>query len=98
MTPAVISLLALLLTLLLSMVSRINVGLIAIAFAWVIGVYFTDISAESVLAGFPGGLFATLAGVTLLFAIAEVNGTLAGAARYTFRLAKGSSHHHCQGH
>lgn len=91
MTPALISLLALLLTLVLSMVSRINVGLIAIAAAWVIGVYFTGMSADAVLAGFPGGLFATLAGVTLLFSIAEVNGTLAGAAKYTFRLAKGSS-------
>jgi di/tricarboxylate transporter len=91
MTPAVVSLLALLLTLVLSMVSRINVGLIGIAAAWVIGVYFTGMSAEMVLAGFPGGLFATLAGVTLLFAIAEVNGTLAGAARCTFQLARGSS-------
>jgi di/tricarboxylate transporter len=87
----VLSLLALLLTLILSMVSRINVGLIAIAAAWVLGVYFTGISAEAVLAGFPGGLFATLAGVTLLFAIAETNGTLAGAATFTFRLARGSS-------
>lgn len=90
MTAAWASLTALLLALILSMVSRINVGLIAIAAAWVIGVYFSGLKPDAVLAGFPASLFLTLTGVTLLFAIAETNQALEGLASRAFRLARGS--------
>jgi len=90
MSGAVASLLALLSAIVVSMVSRINVGLIAIAAAWFIGVYFVGMKAEAVLAGFPSGLFLTLAGVTLLFSIAEVNRSFEGVASRAFRLARGS--------
>ena len=90
MTAAWASLTALLLALILSMVSRINVGLIAIAAAWVIGVYFGGMRPDAVLAGFPASLFLTLTGVTLLFAIAETNQALEGLASRAFRLARGS--------
>jgi di/tricarboxylate transporter len=43
------------------------------------------------VAGFPGGLFVTLVGVTLLFAIAETNGTLARAADAAMRVARGDA-------
>lgn len=76
MNPALASLLALLVALILSMATRINVGIVAIALAWLIGVYVAGLKAEAVLAGFPASLFITLAGVTLLFACAETNGTL----------------------
>src|SRR5882757_5014621 len=89
MTAAVISLLALLAAIVLSMVSRINVGLIAIAAAWVIGVYFADMKPEAVLNGFPAGLFLTLAGVTLLFSLAETNRSFENIAGRAFRLARG---------
>ncbi|MCC6201833.1 MAG: C4-dicarboxylate ABC transporter [Gammaproteobacteria bacterium] len=87
--PAVLSLLALLLAIGVSMGSRINVGLLAVALAWVIGVYAADLSAAKVLGGFPSSLFLTLTGVTLLFAIAEVNGTLHGLAQRALHLARG---------
>jgi hypothetical protein len=58
------------------MTSRINVGLVAIALAWLVGVYVAGFKAEAVMAGFPAALFLMLAGVTLLFACAEANGTL----------------------
>jgi Na+/H+ antiporter NhaD/arsenite permease-like protein len=90
MTGAIASLLALLGTIVMSMVSRINVGLIAIAAAWVIGVYFVGMKPEAVLAGFPAGLFLTLAGVTLLFSIAEVNRSFEGVATRAFRWTRGS--------
>jgi di/tricarboxylate transporter len=90
MSGAVASLVALLLAIVISMVSRINVGLIAIAAAWIIGVYFVGMKADAVLSGFPAGLFLTLAGVTLLFSIAEVNRSFAGVASRAFRLARGS--------
>jgi Na+/H+ antiporter NhaD/arsenite permease-like protein len=90
MTGALASLIALLGAIVLSMVSRINVGLIAIAAAWLIGVYVVGMKADAVLAGFPASLFLTLAGVTLLFSIAEVNRSFEGVASRAFQWARGS--------
>jgi Dicarboxylate carrier protein MatC N-terminus len=56
-SPAVLSLLALLVALGLSMSSRINVGWIALAFAWLIGVYQAGMRPDAVTAGFPVSLF-----------------------------------------
>jgi di/tricarboxylate transporter len=87
MTPAAASLLALLAAIALSCTSRINVGLLAIALAWLVGAYAGRV--ELVTAGFPSQLFLTLAGVTLLFALAEVNGTLTRVAMAALRLTRG---------
>src|SRR5262245_17371216 len=87
MTPAAASLLALLVAIALSFTSRINVGVLAIALAWIVGVYAGRV--ELVTTGFPSSLFLTLAGVTLLFALAEVNGTLTRVAMAAVRLARG---------
>ena len=89
MNPAPISLLALLTAIVLSMTSRLNVGLISLALAWLIGVYVAGMSAEAVMAGYPVSLFLTIAGVTLLFACAEANGTLKVLAARAVRLARG---------
>jgi Na+/H+ antiporter NhaD/arsenite permease-like protein len=89
--PAVLSLVALLVALALSMSSRINVGWLALAFAWLIGVYQAGMKPDAVMAGFPVTLFLTLSGVTLLFSIADVNGTLAGLAHRSIRLARGNA-------
>lgn len=91
MTPAVLALLALLLAIGLSMTTRINVGVLAIALAWGIGVYAADMKVEAVIAGFPGGLFLTLSGVTFLFAIAKANGTLEILARQAARAVLGNA-------
>lgn len=90
MTPAVLSLLALVVALGVSMTSRINVGWLAMAFAWLIGVYAAGLRPDAVLAGFPASLFLTLVGVTLLFALAEANGTLGALAQRVIRLARGN--------
>jgi len=89
MSPAVLSLLALIVALVVSMTSRINVGWLAIAFAWLVGVYGAGLRPDVVLAGFPAALFLTLAGVTLLFGIAETNGTLEGLATRALSLTRG---------
>ena len=73
MSIAVITLAALLAAIALSMISRINVGLIAIAAAWIVGVYAAGEKPDAVLDGFPSSLFLTLAGTTLLFAVGETN-------------------------
>jgi Na+/H+ antiporter NhaD/arsenite permease-like protein len=89
MNPAVLSLLALIVALVVSMTSKINVGWLAIAFAWLVGVYAAGLRPDVVLAGFPAALFLTLAGVTLLFGIAETNGTLEGLATRALSLTRG---------
>jgi di/tricarboxylate transporter len=91
LSPAVASLLALLAAIVLSCTSRLNVGLLATALAWGIGVFVAGWSADLVAGGFPTQLFLTLAGVTLLFAISEVNGTIEALAQRVLRLARGSA-------
>jgi len=89
MSIAIMTLLALLAAIVLSMVSRHNIGLLAIGMAWIIGVYAAGGKPDAVMAGFPVDLFLTLAGVSFLFAIAELNGTFPVLAQ---RLMGGSAH------
>src|SRR6202008_1032081 len=76
MSLAAISLSALVAALVISCFSEINIGVLAIVFAWIVGVYFGDMKVDQVIAGFPTALFLTLVALTLLFAQAQVNGTL----------------------
>lgn len=89
MNLALASLLALLAAIIISMVSRINVGLVAVALAWLIGVYLAGQKPDAVMAGFPATLFLTLTGVTLLFACAETNGTIERLAQRAVGLVRG---------
>jgi len=89
LSPAVASLLALLLAVVLSFASRINVGLVSVPLAWAVGLYARQ-TTEAVLGGFLASLFVTLAGVTLLFAVAEVNGTMGRLAERLVGAARGS--------
>lgn len=90
MTPAQISLLALLAAIVLSMISRLNIGLIAIALAWLVGVFAAGMKPDAVMAGFPSVLFVTLVGVTLLFSCAETNGALQAVTGRAVRLLRGN--------
>ena len=85
MSLAVISLGALILALALSSISSINVGFLAIVMAWLVGVYAGGMTVDQVIAGFPVSLFLTLVGLTLLFSMAQVNGTL---DRVTYRAVR----------
>jgi Na+/H+ antiporter NhaD/arsenite permease-like protein len=90
MNPAIASLIALLLAILISMFSRLNVGLLAITLAWIVGVYVAGYKPDEVMAGFPATLFLTLTGVTLLFACADANGTLEQLAHRAVLLVGGN--------
>ena len=89
MSLAWISVAALVLAITLSCTTAINVGVLSLALALVIGVWLADMTPAQVLEGFPIDLFATLVGVTLLFAIAETNGTLARVTQRAVRLCRG---------
>jgi di/tricarboxylate transporter len=91
MSPALASVIALVGAIVLSITSRMNVGIVALALAWVVGVYGAGLSADVVVRGFPVALFVTLAGVTLLFAAAETNGTVDRFAQRALRLARGNA-------
>jgi di/tricarboxylate transporter len=58
--------------------------------AWIIGVYFAGMPVNEVMAGFPTQLFLTLSGVTLLFTIAQANGTLDKLAHHAVRMCRGN--------
>jgi di/tricarboxylate transporter len=86
----VISLLALGIAVTLSCTTKINVGVLSMALAWIIGVYLAGRPFNDIAAGFPTALFLTLVGVTLLFTQAKVNGTLDKIAHRAVRLCRGS--------
>jgi di/tricarboxylate transporter len=85
-----LSLIALLIVILISCVSRINVGFLSIAFALIIGVFFGGMKLPEIVAGFPASLFLTLVSITLLFSQARVNGTLEKLAHLSVKLARGN--------
>ncbi len=82
---------ALLVAIVLSVTSRLNVGLVAIALAWLVGTLAAGLTPDAVMAGFPVSLFLTLTGVTLLFAVADGNGTLEHAAHRIVGMARGDA-------
>jgi di/tricarboxylate transporter len=87
---AVLSIGAFAVAIVLSCVTPVNVGLISIAFAFLVGVAFGGMKVTEVASGFPSSLFLVLVGVTLLFSQARVNGTLDQIARRSVRLARGN--------
>jgi Na+/H+ antiporter NhaD/arsenite permease-like protein len=87
---AILSVCALALAVLVSCVSRLNVGVLALALAWIVGVYVGGMPVATIMSGFPSQLFLTLTGVTLLFALAETNGTLERITHHAVRLCRGN--------
>jgi Na+/H+ antiporter NhaD/arsenite permease-like protein len=89
MSLAVLSLAALLLAIVLSFSSRLNVGIPALGLAWLLGALTPGSKSEALATAFPASLFLTLLGVTLLFAAAESNGTLGRLAERAVGLVGG---------
>ena len=87
---AILSVCALALAVVVSCISRLNVGVLAVALAWIVGVYVGGMPVATIMNGFPSQLFLTLTGVTLLFALAESNGTLERITRHAVRLCRGN--------
>jgi di/tricarboxylate transporter len=89
MELAWISIAALVVAVAVSCTTAVNVGTLSLVLAWIIGVYLSDMSVETVLEGFPTALFITLVGVTMLFSMAESNGTLERVTAQAVRLCRG---------
>lgn len=88
MDLSVVSLLALLAAVVAGSFLPINVGILSIALAFLVGLP-AGMKLPAVIAGFPTGLFMTLVGVTLLFSQARVNGTLERVSAMAITLARG---------
>ena len=89
MSLPVLSIVAFAICIVLSAVTTINVGVVSIAFAFIVGVSFGGMTVREVAAGFPSNLFLILVGVTLLFSLAAANGTLEKLAHRSVKLARG---------
>lgn len=90
MSIALLSLIALLIAIAISCFAPFNIGLLCIAFSFIVG-SIGDIAAKAIIKGFPINLFMILAGVTYLFGIAQVNGTLERLAKWCIRLVRGNA-------
>ena len=75
---------------LVSFSAKMNVGVLAIAIAWLIGVVIGGMAFGDVAAGFPAQLFLMLVGVTLLFTQAQLNGTLDRISNQAVRICRGN--------
>ena len=72
----IISLLSIVIAIIIGFWKNINVGLIALVFAFILGFYVGDINEKTIMSYWPIKLFITTFGITLLFSIAKLNGTL----------------------
>lgn len=91
MSLAWISLIALAIAVTLSIATKVNVGIVSLAFAWIVGVYIGGLPLSTVVGGFPVQLFLTLVGVTLLFGMASANGTLERMAARGVHVCRGNA-------
>jgi di/tricarboxylate transporter len=91
MNVAWLSLGALVVAMIVSCTTQLNVGVLALALAWIVGVYFGGLRLDEVLGGFPVQIFLTLAGITLLFTQAQLNGTLDRITHAAVRVCRGNA-------
>src|SRR6266545_3442313 len=89
MDIALISLIGLCIAIIVSGVSRLNVGILAMSLAWISGYYLAEMKISAIVAGFPLSLATMLFGVTFLFSQTEQNGTLSNLAARAIGLARG---------
>jgi Na+/H+ antiporter NhaD/arsenite permease-like protein len=89
MSIALVSLIALAIAIVVSMFAGVNVGLLSMALAFLVGA-FSGISAEQIIKAFPSDLFVILMGVSYLFSLADVNGTIGRITSVGLRLVKGN--------
>ncbi len=90
MDISIISLIALVIAIVVSCISPKNIGIMAIGLAFIVGHVMGGIKPDKIIAGFPISLFMTLAGVTYLFGIAQVNGTIDKITKYAVKAVRGN--------
>ena len=90
MSIAILALLALVVIIAISAIrTDLNTGVLAVALAYIVGVYFAGLSVSEVSTYLPEQLVLTLVGITLMFGMAQQNGTLDRLAGFAVRSARG---------
>lgn len=89
MNPQLLSALVLVGIFIAGTVLPLNMGALALAGAFLVGVLAMGLTTKEIFQGFPGDLFVTLAGVTYLFAIAQKNGTVDWLVEQAVRMVRG---------
>ncbi|GHV40260.1 C4-dicarboxylate ABC transporter [Synergistales bacterium] len=93
---AVISLVALVAAIILGFWTKINIGVIAVTFAFIVGHFIVGKEPSSIyLTGWPMSLFFMLTGMTLLFGVARLNGTFSALAKQMSYFSFGSRRMMC---
>lgn len=88
---AIMSILALAIVVIISCVKEeIHPGILGIGFGILVGGIWAGMKGSAVIGLFPTSLFMILLGVTYLFAMAQVNGTMTKFTAYAVRLCKGN--------
>jgi Na+/H+ antiporter NhaD/arsenite permease-like protein len=82
--PAV-SILAIAVAIAIGTLRRVNIGLVSMALAFAVGHFLAELPPRDTVAGWPLNLFLMLLGMTLLFGVARVNGTLRFLAVWVVR-------------
>lgn len=87
----VISLVALLFAIIISMVTPLNIGALSLGLSVLVGHYVGGVKIADIIKGYPTNIFIMLAGTTYLFALAQVNGTLEKIVKYTIKGVRGNA-------
>jgi di/tricarboxylate transporter len=89
MSPQLISIYALVAMFVVATILPINMGVLAFVGAFLVGTLVAGQTTSAIIAGFPGGIFLTLVGITFLFAIAQNNGTIDWLVRLAVKAVRG---------
>ncbi|AFR49808.1 SLC13 family permease [Gordonia sp. KTR9] len=84
-----VSILALIALFAIGTMTPINMGVLAFAAAFIIGGTLSGLSMDDVFGFFPGDIFTIIVGITLLFGIARVNGTVDLMVHGALKLVRG---------
>lgn len=87
---AAISLIALAVAIVISIWKKVNLGVIALGIAFVVGVLLGGMKVADLVKNFPTDLFLTLVGVTFFFGVAQANGTLEKLTQLTVKAVRGN--------
>lgn len=85
----ILSLITLVLAIVISIWKNVNLGILSLGLAYVVGHLIGGVPVKDLIAGYPSSLLITLVGVTFLFGIAQSNGTLDKITMHTVKMVRG---------
>lgn len=89
MSPQLLSILVLAGMFVVATMLPINIGILALVASFVVGTFALGLDEKEIFEGFPVSLFITVVGVTYLFSVAKLNGTIDLLVDQGIRLVRG---------